>query len=73
MGKCPQSSTSYNNNIGANKGEILMTVKEYLDKKTENKFVKTRINALRNLIDWSDNYSTSKRINALKQLRCKNA
>lgn len=73
MGKCPQSSTSYNNNIGASKGEILMTVKEYLDKKSENKFVKTRINALRDLIDWNENYSTSKRINALKQLRCKNA
>lgn len=49
-----------------------MTVKEYLDKKSENEVVKTRINALRNLVDWSKNYSTSNRINALKQLRCAN-
>ena len=47
-----------------------MTVKEYLDKKSENKFVKTRINALRNLVDWSETYSTSNRVNILKQLRC---
>lgn len=47
-----------------------MTVKEYLDKKSENKFVKTRINELRDLIDWSESYSTTSKINALKKLRC---
>lgn len=46
-----------------------MSVKEYLDKKSENKFVKNRINTLRNLVDWSENYSTSNRVNALKKLR----